>query len=426
MRTIVIIGNGIAGSTAARMIRKYSSDRIIMISKESTHFFSRPALMYVFMGHMKFGHLYPYENHFWANNNIDLVHDEVTRIETENKKILLAHADPISFDILILATGSSTRYYNWQGQNLDGVQGFVSKQDLELLELNCSQIKHPVIIGGGLIGIELAEMFCARGIIPTLLVRGKHVWDNVLPVNNAQLLDEHIKQHGVDLRLSSELDSILGTKKVQGIRLSNHNQMDCDYVCIATGVSPSISLAKNSSIHTNRGILVNEYLETSIPSIYAIGDCAELQHPSEGRQAIEAVWYTGRMMGETLAKTICYQQTAYQPGFWFNSAKFFDIEYQTYGTVSAKPNDEEAHIHWYSKKNTRQMITIAYHRQSKIFKGINTFDCRMRHHFFDHALRNNHLVSTVIEQLHNAHFQPEFFTDNWDKIKKELNLQLCM
>ena len=87
--------------------------------------------------------------------------------------------------------------------------------------------------------------------------------------------------------------------------------------------------------------MVNEYLETNIKDVYAIGDCAEQTMTRKNRRPIEAVWYTGRMMGETVAKTICGQKTSYDPGIWFNSAKFMDIENQTYGIVSGRRGGQE-------------------------------------------------------------------------------------
>ena len=101
----------------------------------------------------------------------------------------------------------------------------------------------------------------------------------------------------------------------------------------------SIPFIKDSNIETGKGVKVNPFLETSIKDVYAIGDCAEQHEAIDQRRPIEAVWYTGRMMGETVAQTICGNKTPYKPGHWFNSAKFLDIEYQTYGWVFAQPRE---------------------------------------------------------------------------------------
>ena len=101
-------------------------------------------------------------------------------------------------------------------------------------------------------------------------------------------------------------------------------------VGLTAGVSPNIDFLKDSSLETDRGVLINEFMETNHSGVYAIGDCVQFKKPVEGRRAFEQVWYTGRIMGETVAATICGEKTPYTPGPWFNSAKFFEIEYQTF------------------------------------------------------------------------------------------------
>ena len=165
MEHIVILGNGISGITAARHIRKISDKKITVISAETNYFFSRTALMYVYMGHMKFEHTQPYENWFWKKNNIELKKGFVKNIETKSKTLHFAEGEVLNYDKLIIATGSKPNKFGWKGQDLKGVQGLYTKQDLEALEIyapNNSVCHRAVIVGGGLIGIELAEMLNSR------------------------------------------------------------------------------------------------------------------------------------------------------------------------------------------------------------------------------------------------------------------------
>ena len=134
MKKIVIVGNGISGVTAARHIRKLSDYHITIISGESDYFFSRTALMYVYMGHMKFDDTQPYEPSFWSKNRINLKKAWVKKIVSEDKQLLLENGELLSYDKLILATGSKPNKFGWPGENLEGVQGLYTKQDLELLE----------------------------------------------------------------------------------------------------------------------------------------------------------------------------------------------------------------------------------------------------------------------------------------------------
>ena len=158
MEHIVIIGNGISGVTAARHIRKHSDHKITIISAETDHFFSRTALMYIYMGHMKYEHTKPYEDHFWKKNRIELKRTYVHQIHPEEKEVECTGGERLAYDKLILAVGSKPNKFGWPGQDLDGVQGLYSYQDLEQLEKNApnnKQCKRAVIVGGGLIGIEL-------------------------------------------------------------------------------------------------------------------------------------------------------------------------------------------------------------------------------------------------------------------------------
>ncbi|MDC0086859.1 NAD(P)/FAD-dependent oxidoreductase, partial [Polaribacter sp.] len=167
MNQIVIIGNGIAGVTAARHIRKKSDKRIIIVSAESKYFFSRTALMYVYMGHLTFEHTQPYEDWFWKKNNIELKEGLVTTINTSSKTLQFTDNTSLNYDKLIIATGSKPNKFGWPGEDLEGVMGMYHKQDLEKLEKyapNNKVCKRAVIVGGGLIGIELAEMLRSRDI----------------------------------------------------------------------------------------------------------------------------------------------------------------------------------------------------------------------------------------------------------------------
>ena len=416
MEHIVIIGNGISGVTAARHIRKNSDKKITIVSAETKYFFSRTALMYIYMGHMKFEHTQPYENWFWDKNKIDLKEGFVDNISTDKKVLNFSNGESLSYDKLIIATGSKPNKFGWPGQDLDGVMGMYHKQDLEKLEKYAPDnktCKRAVIVGGGLIGIELAEMLRSRDIPVTFLVRESSFWNGVLPAQESEMINEHIIDHHIDLRLSKNLKEIKADKngKVKSIIIEETGEeIFCDVVGLTAGVSPNINFIKDSNIETKRGVLVNRFLETNIKDVYAIGDCAE-QHEAIGqRRNIEAVWYTGRMMGETLAQTICGNKTEYKPGHWFNSAKFLDIEYQTYGWVFSERGlkENEQYFQWRHPKDYK-CISISFNTDSRLFIGINTFGIRMRHEIFNKWLTEKRSVEYVLEYLADANFDPEFY-----------------
>ncbi len=428
MEHIVIIGNGISGVTVARHIRKLSDKKITIISSETEHFFSRTALMYVYMGHMKFENTKPYEDWFWDKNKIALKKALVKSIDTENKQLVLDDNDHFAYDKLVIATGSKPNKFGWPGQDLKGVIGMYHKQDLESLEKyapNNKECKRAVIVGGGLIGIELAEMLHSRNIPVTFLVREDSFWNGVLPQEESEMINKEIIDNHIDLRLGVNLKEIKSDAngKVKSIVIAETGEeIACNVVGLTAGVSPNINFVKDSSIDTNRGVLVNRFLETNTKDVYAIGDCAEQKVAIDQRRSIEAVWYTGRMMGETLAQTICGKKTAYKPGHWFNSAKFIDIEYQTYGWVWAKPKENEARFFW-KHKDGKKAIHVNFDKTTREFIGINTFGIRMRHDFFDKVLTEKKDIEYVLKNLANANFDPEFYKQYEQEIISKFNTE---
>ncbi len=434
MENIIIIGNGIAGVTAARHIRKLSDPtadragkRIIIISAETDYFFSRTALMYVYMGHMKFEHIQPYENWFWEKNNIELVRGYVTDVAVDDKKLLVDGSRAFYYDKLIIATGSKPNKFGWPGQDLHGVQGLYSKQDLDLLEVNAPNkdaCKRAVIVGGGLIGIELAEMLRSRDIPVAFLVRETSFWNGVLPEGESQMINEHIQEHHIDLRLATNLVEIIPDEngKVKAVTTDKGDTIPCDMVGLTAGVSPNVEFLRDSGIELGRGVKVNRFLETNVKDVYAIGDCAEQHEAIGNRRPIEAVWYTGRMMGETVAQTICGNRIEYKPGHWFNSAKFLDIEYQTYGWVFSERGKKEYEEHFHWRHATEKLcISVSFHKESKAFLGINTFGIRMRHELFDRWLTEERDVDYVMEHLVDANFDPEFYKNYESEIVHQYN-----
>lgn len=419
---IVIIGNGISGITAARYIRKLSDFKITIISAETKYFYSRTALMYIYMGHMTYENTKPYENWFWEKNRIELLQEYVTNVDTNNKKVQLQNGENIAYDKLILATGSASNKFGWKGQDLPQVQGLYNMQDLVKMEQNTQKIERAVVVGGGLIGIEMVEMLQSRRIPVTMLVREKSFWDIVLPPEESDIINRQIRKHHVDLRLSTELNEILADKNgnVRAVTTKDGEEIPCQFVGLTVGVHPNIGFIKETAIETQKGILVDEYLQTNIPDVYAIGDCAQLRNPPSGRRPIEAVWYIGRMQGKTVAHTICKQKTPYQPRIWFNSAKFMDIEYQTYGSVQNTLQKGQAQLYW-EHTDGEKCIKIVYEEDGQKVVGFNLLGIRFRHDVCEEWLNEGRDLQYVLQNIRAANFDPELYDQHENGIIAAFN-----
>jgi len=413
---VLIIGNGIAGITAARNIRKHSDCAISVVSAESEYFFSRTALMYVYMGHMQWQDIQPYESWFWEKNKISLINDLAITLDHTQKTVLTSNGQSLTYDKLILATGSTSNKLDIPGADLDGVVSLYSRQDLEYIESKSTHVKHAVIVGGGLIGIELAEMLHSRRIPVSMIVRESSYSNVLLPAEESAIINDQIRQHDITLHLSTEVTAIKGDDngRVKSVITTSGQEIECQFVGISVGVLPNVSWLKDSPLAIDQGILVNAFLETNLPDIYAIGDCAELRNPPSGRRSIEPVWYTGRQMGETVAHTICGASTKYNPGPWFNSAKFFNLEYQVYGDIRPQLPVGHKTIFW-QHPDGRKSIRINYTDVGVV--GFNLIGIRFRQEVCEKWIRTGTPVEDVLASLELALFDPEFSPNYAHKVR---------
>ena len=434
MKPIIIIGNGISGVTAAREIRKLDSKTpILLISGETDHHFSRTALMYIFMGHMNYEDTKPYEDFFWSKNRIDLLRGWVRTIKHEERKIVMVDGREIDFSELILAVGSTPNKFGWPGQDILGVQGLYTKQDLDALEESAKTAKRGVIVGGGLIGIEMAECLLSRGIPVTFLVRDSVFWGNIISKEEGSMIQEHILEHHCDLRMNEELKSIHAGEdgRVGHIITGSGERIDCNIVGLTAGVRPNIGwLSETKELETQRGILVDHHFRTNLPNVYAIGDCAQFREPLPGRMPLEQVWYTGKMQGAHLAQNLKGKAAPYNPGTWWNSAKFFDIEYQTYGMVMPEPKEGETKFFWKAEKG-HHTIRIHYNTETLAVTGVNVFGMRHRHQVWENWINTEVKITEVMENLAAANFDPEFYKQHeksiighWNKMHPEHQVSL--
>ncbi|MDZ7716286.1 MAG: FAD-dependent oxidoreductase [Balneolaceae bacterium] len=407
---LVIIGNGITGTTVARYVRKVKDWDITIISSETKYFFSRTALMYIYMGHMEYDHTKPYEDHFWEKNDLNLIYDHVTGINAATKELKLREGNSVNYDKLVIATGSKPNKFGWEGEDLKGVQGLYSYQDLQRMEENTKNIDRAVIVGGGLIGIEVAEMLHTRDIPTTFLVRETNYWDNALPMEEAKMVNQEIRRHHIDLRLETNLEKILSDEngRVRAVVTQSGEEISCQFVALTPGVHPNLDLVEPTDIETNRGVLVNRHFETNVTDIYAAGDCAEFKEVPEGDPPVEQLWYTGRKQGECLARNLCGERKPYDRGIWYNSAKFMTIEWQTYGRIPPKlPEDCETFCWQHPEKDL--LLRINYKKSDRAVTGFNSFGIRLRHAVCEQWIDEGKTLEYVLQHMGEANFDPEFY-----------------
>jgi NADPH-dependent 2,4-dienoyl-CoA reductase/sulfur reductase-like enzyme len=408
---VVILGNGVAGVTAALRIRKRHPDaRLTLVSGESLDYYSRPALMYLYMGHMRFRDVQPHPPAFWRDHRIERVQGWVDAVDVAAQTLRFRDGRTLSYEKLLLATGSTTNKFGWPGQSLRNVQGFCNLQDLQSLEEASPGLRRAVIVGGGLIGVELAEMLLTRGIHVTFLVREPSYWSNALPAEESAMVTETVRAHGIDLRLSTELRSIEddGTGRAGAIVTNHGERIECGFVGLTTGVKPHIDFLAGSGIPTRRGVLVDTSFRARVPNVFAAGDCAEITESAEATQGrVEQLWYTAKKHGEIAGDVIAGEVRTYSRGVWFNSAKFFDLEWQTYGDVPGADAraPSQRHLWW---RHPQARIGMRVVLEGGAVHGVNALGLRQRHVVWERWIRERRPIDFVLRNLHESHFDPEF------------------
>lgn len=335
MTRYVIIGSGITGFSAARSLRGLDpQSEILMISEDPHGFYSRPGLAYYLTGEIPEKQLFLFSKKGRINLDIRYIKARVTSIDPAAHTIDLDSPARLVYDRLLLATGASSVPLNVPGSNL---QGIVKLDDLEDTRRILSLVRHTknaVVVGGGVVGIELVEGLVAHGIKVHYLLRGDRFWPNVLGEVESNLVEHHLTHDGVSIHHHTEVEQILDRRgKVTGVRTSDGTVLPCDMVAVGIGVKARMELAQAAGIKTDRGILVDEFLESSTPDIFAAGDSAQVFDPLTGISSIDNLWFPGRKQGGNAAHNMAGRKLAYKKTVAMNVLRLAGVMTTIIGAV---------------------------------------------------------------------------------------------
>jgi NADPH-dependent 2,4-dienoyl-CoA reductase/sulfur reductase-like enzyme len=413
----VILGNGVCGIEAALALRARDAQaRITIVSSEHDHFYSRPALMYVFAGQLTLKDTEPYDRGLYERLRFDRVRRRVTGLDSAARTLVLEGGGTLSYDQLLLAVGSQARPAPWPGAEGPGVHAFVTLDDLARLDAEAQQGQRAVVIGGGLIGVEVAEILEDRGLHVTFVIRENWYFPVALERREAELVAEHMRAHGCDVKLGVETEEILRRPdgRIRGVRAGG-SEIACDLAVAAIGVVPNTGFLAGSAIELakNGAIEVDEALRTRTEAVWAAGDCANVTW-IDGSRRPEQLWYTARDQGRVAAASMLGDEVRYDRGTWYNSAKFFDLEYTTAGWVPASLNfdntpappgpDVKTWFHRIPGTFESQRILCRGER----VVGFNMLGSRWNHEVLLQWIHERRPLSFVTQHLHEAQFDEEF------------------
>lgn len=277
----LIIGGGIAGTSAAETIRQNDKKgSIAIICDEPYRLYSRIMLSKPnwFLKKIPFEKVWLKDEGWYKENKIEFLSGKrANKIETENKKIILEDGEEISYDKLLLATGVSARPWKVDDSDKQGIYSLRNLDDGKAIIEQAKKTKQAVAIGGGFISFEMADLLRELNIEVTLIIREPHYWDPILDEKAAKIIEQAMKNAGVKILYNSEVGKVIGKDKVEGVVLKDGTEIACEMIVCGIGVAGEIDWVKESGIEVNRGILADEYLQTNQPDIWAAGDIAEFK-----------------------------------------------------------------------------------------------------------------------------------------------------
>jgi len=285
---IVIVGNNVAGTFTAQNIRYLNNDVVIEIfTQENYPYYTRVNLPELISAKVTIDDLIVFKDDWYKNKNLKLnLNKKVIKIDPENKAIYIeGENDPVLYDKLILALGSVPNIppIKSASEMKIGKKGVFTLRSIDdALEIRDYikkfAVEKAIVIGGGLLGLELANQIKNYNLETTVVEFFPRLLPRQLDEECGTMLKEEIESRGIKVVLDAATEEILGNGRVTGIKLKDGQILDADIILIQAGIRPTIDLAKEANIHTNRGIVVNEFLETSEKDVYAVGDCIEYKN----------------------------------------------------------------------------------------------------------------------------------------------------
>ena len=306
MKKLVMIGNGMAGVRTIEEILKVSAEplEITIFGQEPYPNYNRIKLSNILQGDTNFEDIIINPIDWYKENNIQLYTGEsIVSIDVDTNRVISHLGRKVEYDDLIIATGSNSFILPIAGADKQGVTGFRDIHDCEMMIKAAQQYKKAVVIGGGLLGLEAARGLLNLGMTVDVVHLMPHLMERQLDPVASSLLKAELEGQGMNFLMEKETVEILGDERVTGLRFKDGSQVEADLVVMAIGIKSNTEVAKNSGIYVNRGIVVNDFMETSVPHVYAVGECAEHREIVYG---LVAPLYE---QGKILASRICGAET---------------------------------------------------------------------------------------------------------------------
>ena len=333
-RRFVIVGSSLAGATAAATLREEGFDGdVVLIGSEPTFPYERPPLSKTFLrGESTIQEAMVRPEAFYADNRIETRFGTTAiGIDVAGRTIAVAGGDPVSFDAVLIATGSRNRRFPIPGIDLDGVLDLRTLGDAARIRAEMLPGRRVVMAGMGFIGSEVAASLRQRGLEVHVVAGGKAPLDRVLGEDVGRVLEGIHRDHGVEMTFDDQVTAFEGNGRVAAVTTANGLRLDCDFVVLGLGVEPVTAFLEGSGIDVDDGVLVDEHCRANADGVFAAGDVAKHYHPVFGKRIRTEHWDNARRQGRAAALNMLGRDVPYDEVHWFWSDQYeHSIQYAGY------------------------------------------------------------------------------------------------
>ncbi len=334
-RRYVIVGTGPAGISAAETVRAHDPiSEIVLIGEEKAAFYSRPGLAYYLAGEVPERQLYPFDSGYLDRLQLRRLPTRVVHLYPQEHQVELAAGDRLSYDRLLLATGSQAMLPALPGIELAGVVKLDTLDDAREIIRRSRQARDAVVVGGGITALEIAEGLRAQGVRTHYFLRQDRYWSGVLDEAESLIVEKRLEKKNIRLYYRTELAEVIGEHdRMSGVRTRDGRQVECQIVAFAVGVRPRHELASAAGLAVDRGILVNEYLQTSAPDVLAAGDAAQVFDPVSGKAVLSTLWSAAAAQGRAAGLNMAVQPFSYRKTVSVNVTRLAGLTTTIIGAV---------------------------------------------------------------------------------------------
>ena len=346
MTKYVIIGGSAGGIGAVEAIREVDPvGEITVISSEKVPQYSRPMISEYVSKEATLDTMKYRSDEFWKTNNVTtLTGITVTKIDFTNKQVEVDGKDKISYNKLLIATGGKPFVPRMEGGEKEGVFTFTELSNAEGIEQKVATSKSAVVIGGGLIGVSASEALVKRGVKVTLVELKDNILNLILDKTASEIAEKVLAEAGVSVITGKSVQRILrkpdNENSVGGVVLTDGTEVPCDLVVVAIGVIPRTELVKDTPVKVNRGIVVDRFMKTSVPDVYACGDVAEAHDFLINGSRLLPLWPLAHIGGRVADYNMAGKHVEYEGGTVMSSLKYFELPVVAVGTVNPENIDD--------------------------------------------------------------------------------------